>query len=278
MPLKKSADGGRRWVELEIELPGTPEQIWHAIATGPGISAWFVPTEVEPRTGGALAFDFGADGKSGGQVTAWEPPHRFAYEEPGWSGEAPPVATECVVQTRSGGRCALRMVHSLFTSSQDWDDQLEGFETGWPPFFAVLEIYLRHFAGQPAASARLSGQYPGPQRAAWEALGRALGLAGASAGERRETGGSGAPLLAGRVERVAESAQHCEWLLRLEQPAPGAVLLGAFEWGGRTNVAISLYFYGAGARASLASEGVRWQAWLDANFKVSVPAPGTSRS
>ena len=27
-------------------------------------------------------------------MRAWEPPHRFVYEEAGWSGEAPPLATE----------------------------------------------------------------------------------------------------------------------------------------------------------------------------------------
>ena len=31
---------------VEVEVPGTPEQVWNAIATGPGISSWFVPTEI----------------------------------------------------------------------------------------------------------------------------------------------------------------------------------------------------------------------------------------
>ena len=39
-------------VEMRFELPGTPEQVWAAIATGNGISSWFVPTEVEERRGG----------------------------------------------------------------------------------------------------------------------------------------------------------------------------------------------------------------------------------
>ena len=28
-----------RRIELEVEVPGTPEEIWRAIATGPGISS-----------------------------------------------------------------------------------------------------------------------------------------------------------------------------------------------------------------------------------------------
>ena len=118
MPVKKD-DSGRRWVEMEFLVPGTPEQVWQAIATGPGMSAWFTPTTVDERVGGAITFDFGddncGDATSSGSVTAWEPPHRFAYEEHGWSGDAPPVATEVVVTSRSGDRCVVRMVHSLFT-------------------------------------------------------------------------------------------------------------------------------------------------------------------
>ena len=40
---------GRRSVQGEVEVPGTPEEVWKAIATGPGISSWFVPTEFEER-------------------------------------------------------------------------------------------------------------------------------------------------------------------------------------------------------------------------------------
>ena len=45
MSVKKEASG-RRSVQVEFEVPGTPEEVWQAIATGPGISSWFVPTEV----------------------------------------------------------------------------------------------------------------------------------------------------------------------------------------------------------------------------------------
>ena len=50
-----------RRMELEIEVPGTPEEVWEAIATGPGITSWLHPTEVEEREGGELSFDMGGD-------------------------------------------------------------------------------------------------------------------------------------------------------------------------------------------------------------------------
>ena len=38
---------GRRSISLQVEVPGTPQEVWEAIATGPGISAWFVPSQVD---------------------------------------------------------------------------------------------------------------------------------------------------------------------------------------------------------------------------------------
>ena len=35
MSVKKEASG-RRSVQFEVEVPGTPEEVWQAIATGPG--------------------------------------------------------------------------------------------------------------------------------------------------------------------------------------------------------------------------------------------------
>jgi len=68
MPLKRD-DSGRRWVEMEFLVPGTPEQVWQAIATGPGMSAWFTTTQVEERVGGTISFDFG-DENCGEDISA----------------------------------------------------------------------------------------------------------------------------------------------------------------------------------------------------------------
>lgn len=45
MSVKKEAPG-RRSIQREFEVSGTPDQVWQAIAPGPGLSAWFVPTLV----------------------------------------------------------------------------------------------------------------------------------------------------------------------------------------------------------------------------------------
>ncbi|MGH8827585.1 MAG: hypothetical protein ACRDVZ_08320 [Jiangellaceae bacterium] len=46
-------------MEFSVELPGSPEQVWNAIATADGISSWFLPTDLESRLGGAIVTHMG---------------------------------------------------------------------------------------------------------------------------------------------------------------------------------------------------------------------------
>src|SRR5262245_40504094 len=217
MSVKKEASG-RRWVQAEVEVPGTPEEVWQAIATGPGISSWFVPSEVEEREGGAAVSHVGAGSSmdSVSRITAWDPPHRFAAESRDLGPDAPPIATEWVVEARSGDTCVVRVVHNLFTSADDWDNQMEGWESGWPDFFRILRLYLTHFRGSRGSLMQLGNTATEPKSEAWSALTGSLGLAGATMGQRVRTQ-AGAPPLAGLVERVGEDSYPEELLLRLDE-------------------------------------------------------------
>ena len=81
MPVKRDASG-RRSVQAEVEVPGSPEEVWQAIATGPGISSWFVPTEFEEQDGKPVAvkMNFGPGMESRAVLTAWDPPRRLGWE------------------------------------------------------------------------------------------------------------------------------------------------------------------------------------------------------
>src|ERR1700704_4680702 len=107
MSIKKDASG-RRSVQVEVEVPGSPELVWQAIATGPGISSWFVPTESEERVGGAVTANFGPGMESTSTIPRGAPPRSFAAEGAGMSPDAPPMATEWVVEAKSGGICVVR--------------------------------------------------------------------------------------------------------------------------------------------------------------------------
>lgn len=261
----KKEESGRRSVAVEIEVPGTPEEVWKAIATGPGISSWFVPTEVEMGEDGTPAkvlSNFGPGMESVATVTGWDPPHRFTADSEDLGPGAPPVATEWIVEARSGGTCVVRVVHSLFASEDDWDNQLTAWESGWPTFFRILRLYLSHFQGQRGASFQLMGVAPEPASEAWSSLATPLGLQDAGIGQHR-TAPDGAPSLAGTIEHTGEGWQV---ILRLDQPAPGIAHLFALPMGGKVYLPIRFYLYGEGAPEAVARIEPVWQAWMQERF------------
>lgn len=260
MPIKHD-ESGKRWVEMDLVVPGTPEEVWHALATGPGYTAWFTPADIEERVGGTLRFDLGPYGVSVGEVTTWQPPERFGYIEREWSAGAPPVATEITIIARSGGRCVVRMVHSLFTSSDVWDDQVEGFEGGWPGFFEVLRLYLTHYAGRKAAAFMAMTGAPADQPTVWQRLTDALHLAGANVGDHRAAPAD-TPGLAGVVEHVRQDGKQRLLVMRLDAPSPGVALIGTYGMADRTNASVCLFLYGDDADADAASIKPRWERWL----------------
>lgn len=264
----KIEESGRRSVQVEVEVPGTPEQVWQAIATGPGVTAWFVPTEVEEDAGGTpvkVVSHFGPGMDSISTVTAWDPPRRFAADSGDLGPNAPAVATEWIVEARSGGTCVVRVVHSLFASGDEWDNQLASWEGGWPGFFRILRLYLAHFAGQSCSALQLMGLAPEPRSEAWAALAGPLGLAGATLGERRSSP-DGAPPIAGVVEGTGEGEYPEELLLRIDEPAPGLAHLFAMSMGGQVYISVRFYLYGDQAPAAAARAEPVWQAWLSERF------------
>ena len=266
MSVKKEASG-RRSVQAEVVVPGTPEEVWRAIATGPGISSWFVPTafeEVDARPV-AVTLNFGPGMASRAAVTTWDPPRTFAAQGEGWGG-SPPMATEWSVEARAGGVCLVRVVHSLFASTDDWDNQLEATELGWPAFFRTLRIYLTHFQGQRSKLMQFVTPVAGTEAQAWETLTTAMELKGAGVGLRC-TAPAGMPAFSGVVEYLSESPYDA--LLRLDKPGPGVAALGAFTFGGQSMVALSIYHYGDQAAETAARETPLWQAWIEERFPTS---------
>jgi uncharacterized protein YndB with AHSA1/START domain len=144
-----------RKIDLSVEVTGTPEQVWAAIATGPGVTAWMQPTEIEPKPGGRYAYELGGERNDTGTVAAYEPPTRFATEGVRWTPQgdpaAPPaeLATEWTVEARDGGICVVRMVMSGFGSGAAWDEEIDGMAT---QLQRALDSLRRHLAG------------PGPSR------------------------------------------------------------------------------------------------------------------
>lgn len=256
-------------IEFSVEVPGTPEQVWHALATSAGISSWFLPTDVDERVGGAIVVHMG-ETDAPGTVTGWDPPRRFAYEEPEWAAlsgqpDAPvtPLASEFLVEARSGGTCVVRVVSSAFGTGADWENEaIDDMERSWRPYFEQhLRLYLSRFAGEDAATVEVAVELPGTVDAVNDAIARAAGAA--------EAGGSAEPLgLTGRVETLADPYL----VVSLTEPVPGYVSLFAIPAGGdRSSVMAAGWFFGEEAQAFVDEAPAVWRSWLE-GLAVSDPS------
>jgi len=246
-----------REISFDVEVPGTPEEVWDAIATSRGISGWFAPTEI---SGDAMTQHHGNGFDLTSRITATERPARFAYEEefqPGADAEPALVATEFSVSARSGGTCVVRVVQSGFGTGDAWERAIESFMTGWPSALDDLRLYRTHFGGEPVAAFATGARLDAPRESAWPALKAALGLPEQLAvGDRIQT--QGTPPYGGTVARVDDSSIS----LVLDAPGRGLGYLGAGGPTGETFAFVRARLFGDGAPAVAAREEAAWENWL----------------
>jgi uncharacterized protein YndB with AHSA1/START domain len=250
--------------EIEVEVAGTPQQVWEAIASADGISSWFLPTDLEPREGGAIVAHMG-DETAPGSITGWDPPRRLSYEEPQWAEmvghpDAPvtPLTTEFLVEARSGGTCVVRVTASAFGTGADWEDEfIDEMSVYYRPFFDLLRLYLERFPGQTATRREVRVVVDGglDADAVVPAAARTLGVAGP--GETVDA--SSALGLSGTVLRVGRPYLMVE----VDGPVPGYVsLYGSRVDAGPVTAELHAWLFGddAPAFADAAEDG--WRTWL----------------
>jgi uncharacterized protein YndB with AHSA1/START domain len=158
---------------LDATVPATPEQVWDAIATGPGISTWFVGRTEIDDTGVHTAL--GDIPLPAATVTTRDEPRHFAYR----TGTAPDGryrAYEFLVEGRDHSATVLRTVTSGFLPGDDWAGEYEAMQYGGALFFATLVDHLTHFPGRTATPVTAFGPPVTDWTATWRALTGALGL------------------------------------------------------------------------------------------------------
>ena len=189
----------------EIEVDATPEEVWNAIATGPGLDAWFMGrNEVEPREGGTSrmtlpGFSFDST------VTVWQPPTRLELRSP--EGPDGSLHTfEYNVESRAEGNTRVRWLHHG-NLGDNWEAEYEGLGEGDPMYFDKLAKYLTYFRGRTATPVNVfDGPHVADRERAWEMFRRALGLDGPVAlGDRVRLTPEGLPPLEGVVDWLSPS-------------------------------------------------------------------------
>jgi uncharacterized protein YndB with AHSA1/START domain len=228
------------------------EDVWRAIATGPGFDSWFLGrTSIEPRVGGSVTTDMGP-ARMEAEVTACEPLRRFAIRgDEDASGRF--VAYEFLIEGRDQGSTVLRMTTSGFLPGDDWEEEFDAMTKGGQMFFATLVAYLSHFPGQFAVPVTASGPPIEDWSAGWAALAVALGLT------RRPSVGDVASFsdaVLGRFDAVVDfSTDHA---LGLRSSDALLRFVRGFHSGG---IVTAHHLFGSGAASETAT--AQWIGWLN---------------
>ena len=255
---------GRRWVRVEVETPGSVEELWQAISTDAGLSAWFTRSIFEIGAEGQperLIVHFGPGISSAATLTAWDPPRGFSVTSDEFIPGGPEVATDWKIEEGAGNTCLLSVEHSLFVESDEYDSHIEGTEAGWPAFFRILQIYMTHHRGQPCTLLELLGATSEGSQA-WEKTAASLGFAAAKPGERFSAPAGGLNF-AGFVDTLPDET---EIILHIDKPTSGVAHLFVWPLDEKILLSLRFYLYGEDAAEVVANEEPRWRAWMEDNF------------
>lgn len=246
-------------VEVELEIDGSIDDVWHAIATAAGISSWMMPTDLDPEPGGRVVFHMGPDFDSVGKVTDVEPKRRFVYEED-WASitgnehaEVSPLVTEFLVEAKSGGTCTVRVVTSAFGQGADWENEFfDELSAGWLPLLDNLRLYVETFPGQTAATMWIDPGRTVPPGRAIEAVKERFGVD--DVGDSTDRHG---------IDATVQRAIPHHLLFRVTAPVDGFFSFLAVGQEDEGGLALVTYLFGDGAQSYMASEEERWRSWLD---------------
>lgn len=136
-------------VEAKALVAASPERLWEAIATGPGLDGWFTTgAVVEARPGGRILFrweDWGPDRFSGayeGRVLEADPPRRLVFR---WPVDARTYDTTVAIALEPrGGVTLLTLAEEGFEEGPDGLREMLARSNGWGEALAFLKVFLEH--------------------------------------------------------------------------------------------------------------------------------------
>lgn len=249
----------------KIVLDATPAEVWDKIATGPGLSSWFVPHELEPRKGGLGRADFGGGTYAEGRVLVYEPGKRIVFGSERAArdiGAEPEPETGARMEFWIGDGAAdpedfpggpFRGLGDVrgrrlkpgrprtvlyFRQTGFPEEGQEVYEDGWDLNFYTLTQYFKHFRGRTALTTSAMTIAPVERKEAFATVAKALGVDGdADEGDKLAVRAAGREAIEGVVD-LRMSASHLEALtvrndskvLRLAADEACGVALTRFEY------------------------------------------------
>ncbi|MBX9909728.1 MAG: SRPBCC family protein [Beijerinckiaceae bacterium] len=140
-------------VRFERLLPGPIERVWAYLVEGDKRATWFCGGQTQPRIGGHIALFFkhslittepppesarkmnDEGAMMGGTITAFEPPHRFAFN---WVGMGEPDSDVEFELSRMGDKVRLVLTHRRLATSA----RMAMVSSGWHLHLDLLEDQL----------------------------------------------------------------------------------------------------------------------------------------
>ncbi|HTY35345.1 SRPBCC family protein [Mycobacterium sp.] len=247
----------------EIELDATRSQVWDMVATGAGLSAWFVPHELESRLGGVGRAHFGGGNFQDGRVLIYEPGRRIMlgaeFDDAFRSEPEPFSGLEFWITGDSPTTLHVRQEGFPVV------DQ-EVYESGWDVYLHTLSEYLRHFAPMPSATTVAIVSRSMERLRAYQRLVGALGV-------RKEVA-VGEELTLQPRGRAGESISG---VVDLRMSHPHLEVLGIRTQTGFLRAASDETCYAAALTRyeyvvdperfrNLTAESASWQSWLEEQF------------
>ena len=221
-------------IAQESEVEASPEQVWEAIASGPGWDSWFMGrNEIEQRDGGKTFFSIGGF-TAESTITTWEPQKRFAST--GMEGADGALHQfEYRIEDRGGGRTSIQYVHSGMLGG-DWEAEYEAMSEGDPMYFQKLVEYITYFAGRFAVPVDAQGPGLDNPEDTLSAFRSALGLRDdVKEGDKVTLTPEGFPPIDGVVDCVSRSflgVRSSDALYRFIYGFTGTVMVGHHLFAG----------------------------------------------
>ncbi|MFB4313764.1 SRPBCC domain-containing protein [Actinomadura sp. 21ATH] len=192
----------------EIEIDASADDVWRAVTDATELTRWYADrARVTPGENGTVTVGWETPGgtveEGTSRIDVWKPGRRLRLVDlpPADPGDFPaldePTVQEWTITTTEGGRTVLRLVHSGFPDSDDWDDFYDSTDHGWDAFLLSLRHYLERHPGEPRRSIVATA----PHAPAWERVRAACGVTG------------------GRIEMKLPTGETLSGRIVLERPA-----------------------------------------------------------
>jgi uncharacterized protein YndB with AHSA1/START domain len=141
-----------RSIELEISVDAPVATVWNSLIDPEQLANWF-PREASGSSeqGGTLTFSWDEGCEWTTTIDLLEPNSHVRWVDPPVEGadpDATPAAVDFYVEAR-GGKTIVRLVHSGFSASSDWDEYYDATEAGWTYFLYNLQHYLERHSSTP---------------------------------------------------------------------------------------------------------------------------------